>query len=113
MGRLKEMGFTRFVQNGRIALVNYGAASGVARKVLTYKCLSLTDILVPNVGRGARKKSADAAYEAADVEGQWAATSWGKKLAARKAKTCANDFQRFQGMVAQKKKMEAARAKCA
>merc|ERR1712046_28866 len=48
-----------------------------------------------------------------DVEGQWAATSWGKKLAARKAKTCANDFQRFQGMVAQKKKMEAARAKCA
>merc|ERR1719305_240298 len=107
------MGFTRFVQNGRIALVNYGAdagklvmivdviddkrclcygpASGVARKVLTYKCLSLTDILVPNVGRGARKKSA-------------AATSWGKKLAARKAKTCANDFQRFQGMVAQKKK---------
>merc|ERR1719247_456653 len=121
------MGFTRFVQNGRIALVNYGPdagklvmivdviddkrclcygpASGVARKVLTYKCLSLTDIVVPNVGRGARKKSADAAYKAADVEGQWAATSWGKKLAARKAKTCANDFQRFQGMVAQKKKM--------
>merc|ERR1712093_764705 len=112
MGTLKEMGFTRFVQNGRIALVNYGPASGVARKVLTYKCLSLTDIVVP-IGRGARKKTADAAYTAADVEGQWAATSWGKKLAARKAKACANDFERFQSMVAQKKKMEAARAKCA
>merc|ERR1712059_170429 len=109
MGTLKEMGFTRLVQNGRIALVNYGPdagklvmivdvidqqrclcygpASGVARKVLTYKCLSLTDIRVENVGRAARKK-----------------------LAERKAKACANDFQRFQGVVAQKKKMEAARA---
>merc|ERR1711966_466416 len=115
MGVTREMGFTRFVQNGRICLCNYGPDEGklvmivdviddkrclcyapdMARKVMTFKRLSLTDIVVENVGRGARKKTADAAWAAADVEGKWAATSWGKKLAARKAKRAAGDFDRF------------------
>merc|ERR1711908_179609 len=106
MGVTREMGFTRFVQNGRICLCNYGPDEGklvmivdviddkrclcyapdMARKVMTFKRLSLTDIVVENVGRGARKKTADAAWAACDVEGKWAATSWGKKLAARKSK---------------------------
>merc|ERR1719231_1923416 len=98
------MGFTRLVQCGRVALVNYGPeegklvviidvsdhnrcvvygpTSGVPRQVLTYKRLSLTDIKI-ELGRGAR----------------------GKKLAARKAKASANDFDRFKGMVAHKKHM--------
>merc|ERR1712146_165271 len=88
-------------------------APDMARKVMTFKRLSLTDIVVPNVGRGARKKTADAAWAAADVEGKWAATSWGKKLAARKAKRTASDFDRFQAMVAKKTLNQAARAKLA
>merc|ERR1719263_465492 len=126
------MGFTRLVQCGRVALVNYGPeegklvviidvidhnrcvvygpTSGVPRQVLTYKRLSLTDIKI-ELGRGARAKTADAAWTSADVEGQWSATSWGKKVAARKAKASANDFDRFKGMVAQKKKMTAIRKK--
>merc|ERR1712070_1102363 len=119
--------------NGRICLCNYGPEEGklvmvvdviddkralcyapdMSRKVMTYKRLSLTDIVVPNVGRGARKKTADAAWKAANVEDQWAATSWGKKLAARKAKASASDFDRFKGMVAKKTLMQAARAKLA
>merc|ERR1712188_69613 len=132
MGSAKEMGFTRLIQNGRVCLVNFGEhdeklvtvvdvidqnrclvyGPGVARQVIGYKRLALTDIKL-DFGRGAKAKVVDAAWSAADVEGQWAATSWGKKLAARKAKDCANDFERFQSMVAHKKKMEAARAKCA
>merc|ERR1712188_13787 len=128
----KEVGFTRLIQNGRVCLVNFGEHAeklvtvvdvidqnrclvygpGVARQVICYKLLALTDIKL-DFGRGAKAKVVDAAWSAADVDGQWAATSWGKKLAARKAKASANDFERFQGMVAQKKKMEAARAKCA
>merc|ERR1711970_1410905 len=54
-----------------------------------YKRLSLTDIKI-DIGRGAKAKTVDA---------KWAATSWGKKLAARKAKASANDFDRFKNMV--------------
>merc|ERR1712205_131715 len=130
MGVTREMGFTRFVQNGRICLCNYGPDEGklvmivdviddkrclcyapdMARKVMTYKCLSLTDIVVP-IARAPRKKTADAAWAAAGVEAQWAATSWGKKFAARKAKATATDFERFQQMCAKKKLNAAARAK--
>merc|ERR1712046_11507 len=86
----------------------YGPTSGVARQVLTYKRLSLTDIKI-DLGRGAKGKTADAAWKAASVDEKWAATSWGKKLAARKAKASANDFDRFKGMVAHKKHMVRAR----
>merc|ERR1711924_86539 len=68
-----------------------------------YKRLSLTDIKVEGVARGARKKTVDTAWTAEDIDGQWAATAWGKKCAACKAKATANDFDRFQAMVAKKK----------
>merc|ERR1712216_1041622 len=126
----RNMGYTRFVQNGRVCLVNYGKdtdklvtvvdvidqnrcvvygpTSGVARQVMGYKRLSLTDIKI-DIGRGAKAKTVDAKYGEADVDAQWAATGWGKKLAARKAN--ANDFDRFKNMVAHKKKMVATCAK--
>jgi len=78
-----------------------------------YKRMSLTDVKVKGVARGARKKTVDAAWAAEDIDGQWAATAWGKKQAARKAKATANDFERFQGMVAKKKLMAAVREKVA
>merc|ERR1712139_452385 len=53
-----------------------------------YKRLNLTDIKI-ELGRGCKAKT---------VEGQWAASSWGKKEAARKAKASANDFDRFKAM---------------
>merc|ERR1719262_1281806 len=105
------MGFTRLVQNGRVALVNFGPDADklvvivdvvdqnrcvvfsptVARQIIGYKRLSLTDIKI-DLGRGAKAGTVLKAWAASDVEGQWAATSWGKKLAARKAKASANDF---------------------
>jgi len=125
-----RQGFTRFVQNGRVCLVNYGPdagklvtivdvvdqnrcvvygpTSGVARQMIGYKRLSLTDLKIA-IGRGARKGSVEKAWTEFDVEGKWAATGWGKKQAARKAKASSNDFERFKTMVAKKKINEAAR----
>merc|ERR1712167_158479 len=97
----KEMGkFTRFVENGRVVLVNFGPDAGklavvvdvvdtqrclivgpstdVARQMIGYKRLSLTDIKV-DIGRGA------------------------------KAKAEAGDFERFTDMVSHKKAMKATR----
>merc|ERR1711924_408898 len=90
MGTLLEMGFSRFIQNGRVCLINYGPdrgklvcvvdvidgdkalvygpTSGVARQVMGYKRLSLTDIKVEGVARGARKKTVDAAWAAEDID---------------------------------------------
>merc|ERR1740133_439019 len=97
--------FTRFVGNGRVVLVNYGPDAGklavivdvvdtqrclivgpstdVARQMIGYKRLSLTDIKV-GIGRGAKAKSVIAAWTAADVEGKWASSAWGKTHAARR-----------------------------
>jgi len=125
------MGFTRFVQNGRVCLVNYGPhagklvtivdvidqtralvygpTEGVERQIISYKRLSLTDIVI-KIGRGARKATVDRTWAAEKVEEQWAACGWGKKAAARKQKVLSNDFERFQTMVAKKKVNAAARA---
>merc|ERR1711990_837942 len=132
MGTHSIMVFTRFVQNGRVAMINfgpdegklvvivdvvdhkralvYGPTSGVARQMIGYKRLSLTDIVIEGLGRAARQGHVAKAWAAADVEGKWAATGWGKKQAARKAKASANDFDRFKAMVEKKKINAKARA---
>merc|ERR1712216_951924 len=109
-----EMVFTRFVQNGRVCLVNFGSDTG--------KLVTIVDVVdqnravvygptsgVPRQIRGCKAKVVDAAWKACDVEGKWAASSWGKKEAARKAKASANDFDRFKAMVGHKKHMVRAR----
>merc|ERR1712227_390415 len=116
----REMGYTRFVQNGRVALINYGPDDGklvmivdvvdqtrcvvyspdVPRQMISYKRLSLTDIVVDGVGRGCRKATADKLWGAADPQASFASTGWGKKLIARKAKASSTDFDRFKTMVA-------------
>merc|ERR1711868_327262 len=105
-----KMGFTRFVQNGRVCLVNfgpdtgklvtivdvvdqnravvYGPTSGVPRQIMGYKRLNLTDIKI-DIGRGCKAKVVDAAWKACDVKG----------------KASANDFDRFKAMVNHKKHM--------
>merc|ERR1711918_143406 len=100
-----EMGFNRFVQNGRVCLVNYGphvdklvtvvdvldgervlvTSPTVARQIVGIKRLSLTDIKIA-ISRGARKKTVEKAWAEAGVEGQWPSSSWGKKMAKRAAK---------------------------
>merc|ERR1719390_561414 len=101
------MGFTRFVEGGRIVLINYGPdngklatiidvvdankclvdgpleKTGVARQVIPFKRVALTDIKI-KVPKNARQKTLGKAWDAADVQGTWDSSSWAKKLAAKK-----------------------------
>merc|ERR1712072_679571 len=70
---------------------------------MTYRRLSLTDIVV-DIQRGVRTRTAEKAWQVADVEGQWERTNWAKKIAAKKRKTTMSDFDRFKQMVQRKKK---------
>jgi large subunit ribosomal protein L14e len=123
------MPFRRYVEVGRVVLINYGPekgklatvidivdqnkclidgpadVTGVSRQVISYTRIALTDFKV-NVQRSARQKTLLKAWEEGDVMAKWEATSWAKKLAARKKRANLNDFDRFKVMVAKKQKAE-------
>mmetsp|Transcript_19140 Transcript_19140/g.44594 ORF Transcript_19140/g.44594 Transcript_19140/m.44594 type:complete len:135 (-) Transcript_19140:60-464(-) len=131
--------FRRYVQIGRVVLINFGpeegklavivdvvdqnrvvisgpsddASKNVPRQVMNVRRIALTDLVV-KVSRGAREKKVKAEWAAADVSGKWAASSWGKKLAAQAAAKETNDLGRFKAMLAKKaasKKVRAALGK--
>merc|ERR1711865_372376 len=125
--------FERFVEPGRLALITYGpsagkmctivdivdhkrvvvdgpeSVTGVRRHMMPLKRLSLTD-LSAKMPRGAREKTLKKALVGGDVMKKWAATSWGKKLAATKTRKAMGDFDRFKLMVARKKRSTAVKA---
>lgn len=68
-------------------------------QVLSFKWLSLTDLKV-KVPLNARQSTLVAAWKEADIQAKWAASAWGKKLAARAAKKNMTDFDRFEAKVA-------------
>lgn len=47
---------------------------------------------------GARTKTVNKAWAAADVDSQWANSTWAKNLAKKSLRANANDFQRFKVM---------------
>merc|ERR1719223_1415929 len=122
------MVFTRFVEVGRVALVNYGPdagklvvildvmdtnkalvagpCTGVERQTLQFRRMALTDIKV-KISRGARNKQLVSAWTKADVAGQWAKTSWAQKLAKKAKRAESTDFSRFKTMIARKKRSAA------
>eukprot|EP00943_MAST-04B_sp_MAST-4B-sp1_P005878 g5878.t1 len=128
------MTFTRFVEVGRVALINYGPdmnklctiidvvdqtrvlvdgptrVTGVSRQILSLKRCALTDFKV-KIGRNARQKSLEKAWTAGDVMNKWNGTSWAKKLAAKKKRASNNDFARFKIARAKSARNKQARAK--
>jgi large subunit ribosomal protein L14e len=121
------MPFKRFVEVGRVVLINYGPETGklatiidivdqnkclidgpaeitgVSRQVIPFKRLALTDIVV-KIQMNAREKTLKKAWTEADVMAKWEASSWAKKLASRKKRASLSDFDRFKVMVAKKQK---------
>ncbi|CAN6545317.1 unnamed protein product [Malus baccata var. baccata] len=113
------MPFKRYVEIGRVALVNYGKDYGklvvivdvidqnralvdapdMVRTQLNFKRLSLTDIKI-DIKRVPNKKTLIAAMEAADVKNKWEKSSWGRKLIVQKRRAALNDFDRFKLMLA-------------
>ena len=132
--RLPLLSFSRFVEVGRIVLINYGpdegklatiidivdgnkclidgpmTKTGVARQVIPFKRVALTDIVI-KIPKNARQKTLGKAWDAADVQGTWDSSSWAKKLAAKKKRASLTDFQRFQLMVARKQRSAIVAAK--
>ncbi|PQM38835.1 60S ribosomal protein L14-1 [Prunus yedoensis var. nudiflora] len=118
------MPFKRYVEIGRVALVNYGKDYGrlvvivdvldqnralvdspdMVRTQLNFKRLTLTDITI-DIKRVPKKKTLIAAMEAAgERKNKWENSSWGRKLIVQKRRAALNDFDRFKLMLAKIKR---------
>mmetsp|Transcript_32136 Transcript_32136/g.91165 ORF Transcript_32136/g.91165 Transcript_32136/m.91165 type:complete len:131 (+) Transcript_32136:89-481(+) len=117
------MPFTRNVQIGRVALVNYGPDFGKLvvitdvldhhralvdfpdqlRRVESFKRLSLTDFKV-EIPRLAKKKVLKKALDEAETVTKFEASNWGQKLKKQADKASMTDFDRYKAMIARKKK---------
>merc|ERR1711985_177385 len=121
--RRTAMPYTRLVEVGRVAMINYGKNYGklvvivdivdqaralcdspdMVRKPIAYKRLALTAFKI-DIPKVPGKKDLIASLKSSQAFGKFAATAWGKKLAARSAKAASNDFSRFKAMIAKKAK---------
>ncbi|KAJ1701998.1 hypothetical protein LUZ63_001777 [Rhynchospora breviuscula] len=119
----EKMTFKRFVEIGRVALVNYGKEYGrlvvivdvvdqnralidapdMVRCQINFKRLSLTDIKI-DIPRIPKKKTLIAAMDEADVKNKWEKSSWGRKLIVQQRRASLNDFDRFKVMLARIKR---------
>ncbi len=69
--------------------------TGVRRQIINFKWVALTNLKV-KVSRNARQKKLSKEWAEAKVQEQWSASSWAKKISAKKAKAATTDFDRFQ-----------------
>mmetsp|Transcript_12129 Transcript_12129/g.18718 ORF Transcript_12129/g.18718 Transcript_12129/m.18718 type:complete len:134 (-) Transcript_12129:103-504(-) len=121
------MPFSKYVEVGRVVLINYGPLSGklatiidiidqnkclidgpadltgVTRQVISYKRIALTDFTV-KIERTSTVDEIKTAWGEAETMSKWEATSWARKLAAKKKRADLTDFDRFKLMVARKQK---------
>jgi len=79
--------------------------TGVARQVISYSRLALTDLTV-KIQFNARQKTLVAAWKDADTQAKWDNSSWAKKLSSKKTRLNLSDFSRFKVMIAKKQKAE-------
>ncbi|KAL7526839.1 hypothetical protein ACHAXR_006547 [Thalassiosira sp. AJA248-18] len=121
------MGFSRYVEVGRVVFINHGPdagklatvidivdqnkclidgpeeITGVSRQAISFKRIALTDLKV-NIQRNARAKTLKAAWKEGDTLAKWESTQWAKKLDSKKKRASLSDFDRFKVMVAKKQK---------
>jgi len=115
------MTLSRYVQVGRVAYIAYGADQGkiativdvidqnralidgpdteVKRQVVNFKTLHLTKHVV-KIPHGARQKTLRNAWKKSEVANKWAASSWAKRIQAKKVRENLTDFERFKLMKA-------------
>mmetsp|Transcript_12305 Transcript_12305/g.17714 ORF Transcript_12305/g.17714 Transcript_12305/m.17714 type:complete len:132 (+) Transcript_12305:109-504(+) len=119
------MPFTRFVEVGRVVLINYGPdagklatiidvvdqnkcliqgpETGVARQIIAFKRVNLTDLKV-KIPRSAREKTLKDAWAREGTLAKWESTPWAAKLVKKQLRSSLSDFDRFKVMVARKQK---------
>ncbi|WWD21602.1 hypothetical protein CI109_106088 [Kwoniella shandongensis] len=131
-GRLKRQStFKRFVEVGRVVLVNDGPSAGklaviveiidhnralidgpttsVPRQAFPYRNLILTPYTLANLPRAAGSGPLKKALEKAGVLEKWEQSGWAKKLAARQTRKNSSDFDRFQVQLAKKSRRDLVR----
>lgn len=99
--------------------------TGVRRQVINFKWLALTDLKVggkkevdgktvhsPAV-RNARQATLTKQWKLFDIQAKWDASSWGKKVAAKKAAAASTDFGRFKAKIAKQSVAKKVRARLA
>lgn len=128
------MTFTRFVEVGRVVLINYGEnngklativdildakrvlvdgpqkETGVHRQLIQLKRCALTDICIKDLEKNCTQKTLSAAWAAQNVKGQWADSAWAKKIDNKAKRASLSDFGRFKVMVAKKQRSAAVSA---
>ena len=118
--------FKRYVEIGRVALINNRGLHGklvvivdiadqnrvlidgphVHRRLISLKRLVLTDIKI-EVIRGAKSPAVKKAFVDQKVQEAWDSSSFGKRIAAKKASAKLNDLQRFELMINRKRRAHA------
>jgi large subunit ribosomal protein L14e len=130
-GKFAEtMGFTEFVQVGRVIVIIYGplygklavildildqnriliegprSVTGVDRQVIQLKRVKLTPIVI-NIRRQSRTKNLLKAVQENDIVAKFAKTTFAQKLARQDKRANINDFDRHKLMVVKKKRAQA------
>jgi large subunit ribosomal protein L14e len=124
---LQASPFRRFVQIGRVCVINFGrdagklcviidvinqnralidgpyTVTGVKRQAIPFKRLSLTDYVV-TIPRNARQKLLTKAMKDADIMSKWKKSRWYKKNAAARLRARMTDFERFKVTLAKKRR---------
>mmetsp|Transcript_25455 Transcript_25455/g.55684 ORF Transcript_25455/g.55684 Transcript_25455/m.55684 type:complete len:132 (+) Transcript_25455:82-477(+) len=123
------MVYTKFVEIGRVAVVNYGPKEGsigaiinvidnntvlmegpaFKRQVVNLKRVSLTDIVL-DISLQATTKNINKAWKASDVDSKYAESAEGKTAAIRAKRASMNDFERFKVRIAKKQRAKAFKA---
>ena len=79
-------------------------APDIQRCVISLRRLAITSLVVDLEEKSPSKEALAAALKSADVEGKWAASAWGKKIAKQQARKSLTDFDRYKVMVARVKR---------
>ena len=119
------MAFTRFVEVGRVVLVNFGPlngrlavivdiistnrvliegpSTGVKRQEISLRRVSLTDVTI-QLARGAKSAAVKSAVDSSKITEKFANTPMGRRFAKTARRTQLTDFERFKVMVLKRRR---------
>ncbi|VDC05849.1 unnamed protein product [Peniophora sp. CBMAI 1063] len=126
-----ESNFTRFVEVGRVVLLQSGPSAGkiaviaeiidhnraiidgpttgVPRQAFPYRHLSLTPLTVKKLPRAARTGIVKKYLEKQEITSKWEASSWNKTREQVAARRSLSDFERFSVMLLKKQRRDRVR----
>lgn len=86
-----------------------GPKTGVPRHGANLHHLTLTQLVIPKITRGAKAATVAKQWAANETDAKWEATSWAKTIARRARRAQLTDFERFQVLVLKKQRRHAIR----